>query len=60
LKVTSNAAFAAIIGGGLCGLASKLWTFPFRMDLIAVGISVLLLASISFIENRLTVKKPLF
>ena len=60
LKVTSTAAFAAIIGGGLCGLASKLWTFPFRMDLIAVGISVLLLASISFIENHLSVKKPLF
>jgi len=57
LKVTSGAALAAIICGGLAGVASKIWPLKY-LDLGALGISLLVLILGSLIENRLrTVKE---
>lgn len=50
LRITSNAALAAIIGGGLAGLASKIWAVKY-LDLGAILISALLLLFVSLIEN---------
>jgi hypothetical protein len=50
--VTSNAAIAAIIGGGLAGLISKILSVKY-LDLGALAISLFLLISVSLIENRL-------
>jgi solute:Na+ symporter, SSS family len=57
LKITSNAALAAVIGGGLCGLASKIWTFSFRLDLLAFAFSVFLLFGVSLLENSIKCKE---
>jgi solute:Na+ symporter, SSS family len=56
LKVTSNAALAAIIGGGLSGLISKLVNYRY-LDIAALLISLFLLFTVSFIENRLHTRK---
>jgi solute:Na+ symporter, SSS family len=50
LRVTSHAALAAIIGGGLTGLVSRLWSIKY-LDLGALAVSLLLLAGVSLIEN---------
>jgi SSS family solute:Na+ symporter len=52
LKVTSNAALASIIGGGIAGLISKLLGVKY-LDLGALLLSVLLLLIVSLLENRL-------
>ncbi|MDD5701267.1 MAG: sodium:solute symporter family protein [Dehalococcoidales bacterium] len=52
LGVTSNAALAAIIGGGLAGLASKIWEIKY-LDLGALAVSLLLLTAVSLLENRI-------
>jgi SSS family solute:Na+ symporter len=51
LKLTSNAALAAIIGGGLTGLISKLNLTTFRLDLAALGVCLVLLVGVSLLEN---------
>jgi len=51
LRVTSLGALAAIIGGGLAALASKIFSIPY-LDLGALAISAVLLFLVSFIENR--------
>ncbi len=58
LKVTSNAALAAIIGGGLTGVASKVWAVKY-LDLGALLISLLLLLVVSLIENRIKAARAL-
>jgi SSS family solute:Na+ symporter len=61
LGVTTNAALAAIIGGGSMGLLSKI--LPYLninikyLDLGALGVSVLLLIIVSVIEHRLKARK---
>jgi len=57
LKVTAAGAMASIIGGGLAGLASKIWGIKY-MDLAALGISLFLLFTVSYIQNRLVPKDP--
>ena len=52
LKLTSSGALAAVIGGGLTGLSSKLFTGIKYLDLIAMAVAVVLLFSVSLIENR--------
>ena len=52
LKVTPNAALAAIIGGGATAVISKIYTINY-LDLGALGVSLLLLIIVSIIENRL-------
>ncbi|HSW59095.1 MAG TPA: sodium:solute symporter family protein [Dehalococcoidales bacterium] len=52
LKLTSNAALAAIIGGGLTGLVSKLGVTTFRLDLAALGVCLFLLFAVSYLDNR--------
>ena len=52
LKITSNAALAAVIGGGLTGLISKIWAIKY-LDLGAILVSLVLLLSVSLLENRL-------
>jgi SSS family solute:Na+ symporter len=56
LKITSNAALIAIIGGGLAGLASKLWSIKY-LDLGALIISAILLMLVSLIENNIKSRK---
>lgn len=56
LRVTSNAALAAIIGGGMAALASKLWHITY-LDIGALGISLLLMVIVSVIENQIA-KSP--
>ncbi|MBN1189549.1 MAG: sodium:solute symporter family protein [Dehalococcoidales bacterium] len=56
LHVTPHAALAAICGGGLSGLASRLLSIPY-LDLSALAISLVLLLGVSLAENRLKAKK---
>lgn len=51
LKVTSNGALAAIIGGGVAGIISKIWAVKY-LDVGAIGISLVLLLTVSLVENR--------
>jgi len=53
LKVTATGALAALIGGGVTGLLSKLLSVPY-LDLGALALSMALLFLVSFIENRMT------
>ncbi len=57
LKVTPSGALAALIGGGVTGLISKLLAIKY-LDLGALLLSALLLFIVSFIENRLKKKAP--
>ncbi len=52
LKVTSNAALAAIIGGGVTGMISKIYAIKY-LDIGAIGLSLALLLIVSLVENRL-------
>jgi solute:Na+ symporter, SSS family len=56
LHVTSHAALAAICGGGLTGLVSRLWSVRY-LDLAALGVSFLLLTGVSLIENRFMARR---
>ena len=56
LKVTSTAALAAIIGGGVSGLASKIWNIKY-LDLGALLLSLLLLLTVSIVENRIKARR---
>jgi SSS family solute:Na+ symporter len=56
LKVTSAGAMAAIIGGGISGLVSKIGGIQY-LDLGSLAISLFLLFTVSFIENRLRARK---
>jgi solute:Na+ symporter, SSS family len=58
LKVTSAGALVAIVGGGLTGLVSKIWSIKY-LDIGALVISGLLLFLISLIENRIKARKVL-
>jgi solute:Na+ symporter, SSS family len=51
LKVTSNGALAAIIGGGLTGLISRILSIKY-LDLGAILVSALLLIAVSLVERR--------
>jgi len=51
LRVTPAGALAAIIGGGLAALISKLFDIKY-LDLGSLVISVLLLFLVSFIDNK--------
>ena len=51
IKVTPAGALAAIIGGGLVGLASKIWSVPY-LDLGAFFLSGLLLLVVSFVDHK--------
>jgi solute:Na+ symporter, SSS family len=51
IKVTPAGALAAIIGGGLLGLASKIWKVPY-LDLGAFFLSGILLLSVSFVDHK--------
>jgi len=51
LRVTALGALAAVIGGGLAALTSKLFDIKY-LDLGALLISVLLLFLVSFIDNK--------
>jgi solute:Na+ symporter, SSS family len=51
LRVTSNAALAAIIGGGSTALVSRLWSIKY-LDLGAILVSALLLFAVSLWEKR--------
>jgi len=57
LKVTSSGALAALIGGGVAGLISKLLAIQY-LDLGALLLSALLLFIVSFIENRRKKRVP--
>ena len=50
LRITANGAVAALIGGGGLGLTSKLVSFHY-LDLWALGLSVVLLFLVSYVEN---------
>jgi SSS family solute:Na+ symporter len=52
LKVTPTGAIAAIIGGGVAALISKLFDIKY-LDVISLGISAVLLFTVSFLESRL-------
>jgi len=56
LKVTPLGALAAIIGGGLAALISKLFVIKY-LDLGSLLISGFLLLTVSFIDNRMKHKK---
>jgi len=57
LKVTPSGALAALIGGGVAGLISKLLAIKY-LDLGALLLSALLLFIVSFIENRRKKRAP--
>ena len=57
LKVTPSGALAALIGGGVTGLISKLLAIKY-LDLGALLLSALLLFIVSFVENRLKKRAP--
>jgi len=57
LKVTPSGALAALIGGGVAGLISKLLAIKY-LDLGALLLSALLLFIVSFVENRLKKRTP--
>ncbi len=52
LKVTSNAALAAIIGGGTTAVISRIWSIKY-LDLEAILVSASLLGIISVLEKQL-------
>jgi len=52
LRVTSNGALAAIIGGGGTGLASRILDIKY-LDLGALLVSLVLLFLVSFIDNKM-------
>jgi SSS family solute:Na+ symporter len=52
LKITSNAALTAIIGGGATALISKIWSIKY-LDLGGLAFSIVLLIAVSAIENRI-------
>jgi len=52
LKITSHSALIAIIGGGLAGLISRIWSIR-GLDVAAIGLSLFLLLGVSLVENRL-------
>jgi SSS family solute:Na+ symporter len=56
LKVTSKAALIAIIGGGIAGLASKIWSVKY-LDLGALFLSLFLLFAVSVVENRVRARR---
>lgn len=56
LKLTAGGALASIIGGGLAGLISKIWGIKY-LDLAALGISLLLLFAVSYIQNATSKKQ---
>jgi SSS family solute:Na+ symporter len=56
LRITSTGALAAVTGGGLTGLASKIWSIEY-LDLGALVISILLLAAVSLVENCIKARK---
>lgn len=58
LKVTANGALAAVIGGGLTGLASKIFSGVKYLDLIALAIGIILLLTVSYIEGRIKNSEP--
>jgi len=58
LRVTSNGALAAIIGGGGAGLASKVLDIKY-LDLGALLISLLLLFLVSFIDNKMRSRREI-
>jgi SSS family solute:Na+ symporter len=51
IKVTPAGALAAIIGGGLLGLASKIWSVPY-LYLGALFLSGILLLVVSFVDHK--------
>jgi SSS family solute:Na+ symporter len=51
LRITANGALAALIGGGGLGLVSKLVSVKY-LNLWALGLSVVLLFLVSYIENQ--------
>ena len=57
LKVTPSGAIAAIIGGGAAALISKLFDIKY-LDVISLGISAVLLFTVSFLETRLRKNYP--
>jgi solute:Na+ symporter, SSS family len=56
LRVTSHAALAAIIGGGVAGIISKIWSIKY-LDLGALLLSALLLVMVSLLENWIKGRK---
>ncbi len=56
LKVTPNGALAAIIGGGITAVVSKIYAIKY-LDLGALGVSLLLLLTVSLVEYRLRLRK---
>jgi SSS family solute:Na+ symporter len=52
LRITANGALAALIGGGSLGLVSELVSVNY-LDLGALGLSVVLLFLVSYIDNRM-------
>jgi solute:Na+ symporter, SSS family len=53
LKLTESGALAGIIGGGLTGLLSKVFTHIKYLDIAALAVGILLLFFVSFIDIRL-------
>ena len=53
LKLTAAGAMAAVIGGGLAGLSSKIFTHVKYLDIGALAIAIVLLFTVSFIDTRL-------
>jgi SSS family solute:Na+ symporter len=51
-KVTPAGAIAGIVGGGVAALISKLFDIKY-LDVISLGISAVLLVTVSFLETRL-------
>ncbi|MFC1899071.1 sodium:solute symporter [Chloroflexota bacterium] len=58
LKVTSNGALAAVIGGGLTALASRIWQIKY-LDIGSLLISLILLFIVSFIDNKMRERNPI-
>jgi solute:Na+ symporter, SSS family len=52
LKITSNAALIAIIGGGCAALVNKIWGIKY-LDLGGLAVSLVLLIAVSTVENRI-------
>jgi SSS family solute:Na+ symporter len=57
-RVTANAALAAIIVGGTTGFISKFWNIRY-LDLGALGLCLVVLLTVSLIENRLKTRKEI-
>jgi SSS family solute:Na+ symporter len=56
LRVTSLGALAAVIGGGSVALISKLFVVKY-LDVVGLLVGAMLLFVVSFIENKLKMKK---